>query len=660
MAGRPTPAAIVILFLGMVAALLAALGLSQILPASSWLALLASGNPTNPAEAVAYFSLLPRIVVALLCGGALGLAGAVFQTVLRNPLAEPSLLGVTSGAQLALAASLLYAPSLWANGYELVALAGGAIAFTIVLAATSVRGLAASAFVLTGVVVSLYCSAIYALLILFNHDYLINLLTWQAGSMQQGGWQSVRSLAPQLGTVTLLILLLARPLRILSLGDGAARSLGLSPALLKALLLALAAMLAAFVTAAVGLVGFVGLAAPALARAAWPRASQGPLPAACVGAVLMLLVDQALRAIAPFAGDIPAGAAAGLFTGPLLVILLMRGRQARLPRADAAPLTVRRIRNPARALVLFAGLLSFAFAVSLVAGMTFEGWRFWPTSAADALWQWRLPRILGAAGAGACLAVAGLLVQKAMRNPLASPDFLGVGHGAGLGLVLAFMLLPAGGLWSKLAVSVIGAGSMLALVAALARNAAFQPERTLLIGVGLGSMVQALLILFLAGGGQQGAALLSWFSGSMGGVRSGTAGMVFTIAVLSVIAAILSRRWMEILPLGDAASAALGLPAKAARGMMLLVAAVATAAATMIVGPISFIGLMIPHIVALAGFRRVPDAVIASALAGALLMVVADWIGRNLAWPWPMAPGLIAAMIGGPFFLWLIRRGRFA
>lgn len=656
--GPPAPGAILVLSLGATGVVLATVGLNEAVPASSWPVLLHGPNLEEPGQVIAYFSLLPRIAVALLCGFALGLAGAVFQTVLRNPLAEPGLLGITSGAQLALAATLLFAPSLWNWGYELVALGGSAVAFGIVFAAASGRGLAASAIVLTGVVVSLYSSAIFALLILFNHDYLVNLLMWQAGSMQHGGWEPVGSLASQVGVVTLSILLLARPLRLLSLGDGTARSLGLSPALLKGLLLALAAALAAFVTAAVGLVGFVALAAPALARTAWPRG--GPPAAACTGALLLLLIDQLLRTLATVAGDIPAGAAAGLLTGPLLVFLLLRSRQAEQPRADARPLTMHRLCRPAGAIGILLALLFLAVVISLLSGMTADGWRFLSVADPQSLWQWRVPRILGAAGAGACLAVAGLLVQKAMRNPLASPELLGVGHGAGLGLVLAFMLLPDGGVWSKLTVSFVGAASMLAVVATLARGASFQPERTLLIGVGLGAMVQALLVLFLASGGPQGAALLSWFSGSMGAVRFRAAGMVSAVAVLSVAAAILCRRWVEILPLGDTAAAAVGLPARPARTLMLLVAAVATAAATMIVGPISFIGLMVPHLVALAGFTRAAHLVTASALVGALLMIVADWIGRNLAWPWPMAPGLVAAMIGGPCFIWLIRRGRLA
>lgn len=658
--GRPSLAAILILSLGSAGVAFAVMGLIEAVPPSSWFALLRSPDLADPAQIVAYFSLLPRIAAALLCGFALGLAGAIFQNVLRNPLAEPGLLGITSGAQLALAASLLFAPSLWQSGYELVALAGSAVAFGVILAAASGKGLGASAFVLTGVVVSLYCSAVYALLILFNHDYLLNLLAWQAGSMQQGGWQSVLSLLTQTGPVTLSILVLARPLRILSLGDGAARSLGLSPALLKSLLLALAAMLAAFVTAAVGLVGFVALAAPALARAAWPSGGRHPVVAACVGGMLLLFIDQLLRIVAPFAGDIPAGAAAGLFTGPLLVLLLLRNRQAEPPRADAGPLTSGRLHHPLRAIGLLCCLLLVAAAMSLLSGMTIDGWRFLSTADPWSLWRWRAPRILGAAGAGACLAVAGLLVQKAMRNPLASPELLGVGHGAGLALVLVFMLLPAGGIWSKFAISAAGAAAMLALVATLARRTAFQPERTLLIGVGLGAMVQALLILFLASGGPQGAALLSWFSGSMGAVRFGAAGMVAIVAVFALTVAMVCSRWVEILPLGDQAATAIGLPSRSARSVMLLVAAMATAAATMIVGPISFIGLMVPHLVALAGFRRAVDQLLASAFAGALLMVAADWIGRNLAWPWPMAPGLIAAMISGPFFFRLIRRGRLA
>ena len=625
---------------------------------SGWLHLLLSPDLADPRQAVAYLSVFPRILLALVAGLALGFAGSVFQTVLRNPLAEPGLLGVTSGAQLALAASLLYAPALWINGYELVALGGGIAVFAIVALAAAGRGASAPAFVLTGVVISLYCNAIYGLLILFHHDFLSDLLTWQAGSLQQSGWQSMARLTAQVGTVGLVMILLLRPLRLLSLGDGPARSLGLSPAVVKVSLLGLASALAAIVTAEIGIIGFIGLAAPALARRLWPRRSHNPLPAAFVGAILLLFIDQTLALLVPYAGDIPAGAAAGLFTGPLLAFLAVTGRQAERPRTDRTPLSARRLRRPMLGLALLLVLLLVAAALSVLAGVSDHGWQILSPSDPAVPWHWRLPRLLGAAGAGTCLAVAGLLLQRALRNPLASPDLLGVGHGAGLGLIIAFMIVPAGAVWSKLAVSAIGAAAVLALVATLARRASFQPERTLLVGVGLGSMVHALLVLFLASGGPNGAALLSWFSGSIGAVRLTDGVMVCVVALAATAAALVLGRWLAALPLGDTAVTAIGIPDRAARTTLFFVAAIAIAAATMIVGPVSFIGLMVPHLVAQAGFRRERDLVVACALTGAAFLVGADWIGRNLAWPWPMAPGLISALLGGPIFLWLIWRGR--
>ncbi|HEV7307826.1 Fe(3+)-hydroxamate ABC transporter permease FhuB [Ensifer sp.] len=649
--------------IGVAALAIAALGLvffnlSTVAGSESWLQLLFAPDLEDPRQTVAYFSTFPRIALAIVTGLALGFAGSVFQAVLRNPLAEPGLLGVTSGAQLALAASLLYAPALWTEGYELVALGGGVFVFALVALAASGRGASAPAFILTGVVVSLYCNALYGLLILFHHDFLSDLLAWQAGSLQQSGWQSVARLTAQAGIVGLAMLFLLRPLRILSLGDGPARSLGLSPALVKVSLLGLASTLAALVTAEIGIVGFIGLAAPALARHAWPRQFANPIPAALVGAALLLFIDQALGLIAPYAGDIPAGAAAGLFTGPLLAILAVTGRQADRPRTDRMPLPSRRLARPSFALGALATLLVLAAGLSLLTGFGDGGWQIVSPTDPDLPWHWRLPRLLGAAGAGACLAIAGLLLQRALRNPLASPDLVGVGHGAGLGLIIAFMIVPAGAVWSKLAVSAAGAAAVLVLVAVLARRASFQPERTLLVGVGLGSMVHALLVLFLASGGPNGAALLSWFSGSIGAVRIAEGVMVCVVALATVVVALVFHRWLAALPLGDQTSLSIGITPRIARTMLFAVAAVAIAAATMIVGPVSFVGLIVPHLVSQAGFQRTRDIVLACALSGAIFLVGADFIGRNLAWPWPMAPGLIAALLGGPIFLWLIWRGR--
>lgn len=640
-----------------IAIVLSLTGIADSLPAADWWSALKSATIETPAQALVFYGLMPRVVVAIIAGFALGLGGAVFQQVLGNQLAEPGLLGVSSGAGLALALSLIYAPALWTAGPEIVALGGAGLALVLVLSVASGWGLASNTVILAGVVVNLYCGALYSLLVLFNHDFLTDLLRWQAGSLQQSGWRSAALLSAEIAVATAFILLMQRPLALLALGDGAARSLGIPTSTLKIALLASGSMLAAFVTANFGIIGFVGLAAPAMARAFWPHSNMSLVRSAATGAMLLLLADQLVRLLSQWAGDIPVGAAAGLLTGPLLVALALRQRRGSMPqRQDVAQPSIRIILTGrlTMALILLVGV---TMVVALVLGQSATGWHIARSGDLASALQWRLPRILASAGAGACLAVAGVILQRSLRNPLASPDLLGIGHGAGLGLALAILFLPVASIGSKFAIASIGALIVLGFVAVLSWRNRFQPDRTLLIGVGLGSMMNSLLVLVLAGGGPRAAVLLSWFSGSTGGVGINEALAVCAVAVLVLLSSILGQRWLGLLSLGDTTAASLGVALKAARALSLVTASIATAAGTIVIGPLSFIGLMIPHIARMAGFRRPAESIVGCALLGALLMVFSDWLGRNLIWPWPMSPGLIASIIGGPWLLWLIHKG---
>jgi ferric hydroxamate transport system permease protein len=629
-------------------------GFISIAAPAEWLRIVTAPNPDDPRHVIGYYSFLPRLAVGLLVGGALGLGGAVFQTVLRNPLAEPGLLGVASGAQIALAFALVFAPGLWVGGNEAVALIGAGVALCLSLFIASRGRFSSTTVVLAGLMVGLYCNAIFSLFVLFNHDYLINLLTWQAGSLQQGGWEVCLYLLPRLLPLAALIFILQRPLSLLSLGDGQAKGLGISPAMMRLVLLAAAAAIAAVITSSLGLIGMIGLAAPNLARAFAPgQDGRRLLWSALLGALLLVGIDQLLRAIAPFIGNIPAGAAAGLFTGPMLVILASRVRLPSVPLAQEGTSTGSQLRKPLRLLLALSCALALCIAISVLVSKTPAGWGF---AAPEAVTWWRLPRIFTAAGAGICLAVAGLVMQGTLRNPMASPDLLGIGYGAGFGLAIAVLFIGDADGFSKLAVAAIGALVVLSAIAGIGWRMAFQPERVLLVGVGLGSMFQALMILLLANGNPRVAGLLNWFSGSMGNIGWDDATLVCICAIMVLFAALLFRRPLDIFPLGDVTVRSVGLKVSSSRAILLALAGVGTAAATVTIGPISFIGLMVPHFATLLGFRSVTMRLLGSALIGALLLVFADWLGRNLAYPWPMSAGLLSALIGGGFFLRLLSR----
>jgi len=225
-----------------------------LLPPGLWLRALRSPDLTDPGQLLFRHAFLPRLAISWLAGAALGLAGTIFQQVLRNPLAEPTTLGTSAGAGLALAVAGLYAPVLLEQGREGVALAGAAVATAAVFGLAG-RRLAPVTLILAGLVVSLTCGSAGALLVLLHREYMTELFVWQSGSMVQTGDATTLALLPRLAAAAVLAALLARPLALLELEDAGAAGLGLSPARTRLAGLAIAVGLSATVVAAVGVIG---------------------------------------------------------------------------------------------------------------------------------------------------------------------------------------------------------------------------------------------------------------------------------------------------------------------------------------------------------------------------------------------------------------------
>jgi iron complex transport system permease protein len=160
----------------------------------------------------------------------------------------------------------------------------------------------------------------------------------------------------------------------------------------------------------------------------------------------------------------------------------------------------------------------------------------------------------------------------------------------------------------------------------------------------------------MATGNPNAAALRIWLAGSTQLVMRDQAVLACILAVVLIAVGLLARRWLEILPLGTDAGWALGLSPAKARLSIVGLAALLTAAAILIVGPLGFVGLMGPHIARMAGLRRAGEQLIGAAVAGGLIMVLADWLGRNLLFPYQLPAGLLATFVGGSYFVWLMRR----
>ncbi|ARQ14228.1 iron(3+)-hydroxamate ABC transporter permease protein FhuB (plasmid) [Rhizobium etli] len=602
------------------------------------------------------YSTLPRMATALITGAALALSGTILQQVLRNPLASPTTLGVSAGANLALVSVMLAFPSLTGWGRDAVALAGSAAAALAIFSISARHGFSPFSLILSGMIVGLWCGAAAAILILMNDQYLSGIFIWGAGSLSQQSWAIPISLLPKVALLAALAFLAARPLALSQLGDAGATSLGLPIKWSRGVILAIAIALSALVTSAVGVIGFIGLVAPQIVRLAGARRILSQLIwSPIAGAGLLLLTDEAIKLLAP--GDfVPTGAVTALLGGPILIALLPRLATAtRAPPGMASPKVMIGSRITSLVLLLLA-VAALATAAVFFGRAPDGSWAWLPAAAWDEILPLRLPRVAAAFGAGTVLGVTGLILQRLTGNEMASPEVLGVSAGATLGVAAAMFAFAAPGLTVRLAFAGGGALAVLLLIFLLSARSGFGPNRVLLAGIALGAILDAGIGVLAASGDPRGLALMRWMSGSTYFVDNNVAASALIIALACLIAAFLASRWLALLQLGSETASELGLRIAPARGALFGLSAIMTAAATLVVGPLSFVGLMAPHLAHGLGLRRPSIQLLAAALIGATLLVIADWAGRTIAFPYQVPAGLISALVGAPMLLFVLRR----
>lgn len=656
------PLAALVLWLGALAAS-AAPWFGELDPAAL-MAAFWSFDANHYPSVLAHYSWAPRVSVAILIGCGLGLAGAVTQQVLGNPLASPTTLGVEAGGQFGVTVATLFLPGLLAFSPDLAAISGALLAIGLVVALTWRLGFSPVTVILAGLVVTFFLGAMNMAFLLLKGEWLGNLFIWGAGSLVQSNWGPFMELWPRVLVLAVLMLLLLRPLQLLQLGQTSADSLGAKVTLVRLLALLLVVLMSSVVVSRVGVVAFVGLAAPVLARLLGARTlGERLLWGTAMGGGILLLADT-LAHWASTWGDgslVPTGTTTALIGGPIILLALQGVRNTHhMPGQDLSPPGFLPNRRPITGV---AGTVIVLLLITIVISMGWspglEGWNWTPVSQWDDAWVWRGPRLLAAMLAGAALGLAGTLIQRMTGNPMASPEMLGISGGAAVVMVLVVLSGLELGRPGQLVAATLGAAAALGLLIILARRHQFAGNQLLLGGLALYVFMDAGLRLAMASGGTVASQLVNWMYGSTwlvsGDEAIGLLGLVLLMSGLLLLVV----RPLTLLPLGDVSASSLGLPVARARLLLLLLTALLTASATVVIGPLSFVGLIAPHLARVLGQQTVGRQLIVAALAGALLLAVADYFSRILVFPNQLPAGLLAALVGGLYFLWgLSRHGR--
>ena len=369
-----------------------------------------SPNNSNADNIVRYLR-LPRATITVIVGAALGIAGALLQTVTRNPLASPATLGVNAGAYLAVTATVIFAPQLFALSPVLVAFLGGLLAAFLVYAIAAAGEITPIRLTLAGVAVSLTLAALTAALQLFYENETRDLFFWGAGSLVQTNWDSTIYAAPRILIGIAIALLMAKQLDVLLLGDDLAIALGARVQLNRLFSTLVAVFLASVAVSVVGAIGFVGLVAPNLVKLMGCRKHFLLLPLTAIwGAVMLLAADTVAMALTTNLSELPAGSITALIGAPFLIWLARSHHLLSKSNGNQSSFKIKSKPTFSYPVVLSTAI--FCLILALIAGLLLGNINFSfnqiidtfqnseNTLAQRVLFQLRLPRLLVASLAG--------------------------------------------------------------------------------------------------------------------------------------------------------------------------------------------------------------------------------------------------------------------
>jgi len=273
---------------------------------------------------------LPRILMAGICGAALGVAGATYQGLFRNPLADPYLIGVAQGAALGASVGFLLPWTFLGSFFiPLLAFLGALVAVSVVyLVARAGKTLPVTTLILAGVAIGALLMSITSYITLISDDQIHGIVTWLVGRFSMSNWEQVALAAPYIAVGIVVILIFARPLNVMQLDEEQAQQLGINVERTKLILLAASTLITAAAVCFVGTIGFVGIIIPHAVRLIWGPDHRILLPlSALAGALLLILADTASRTIMP-PTEVPVGIITAFLGAPFFLVLLRRRKKA--------------------------------------------------------------------------------------------------------------------------------------------------------------------------------------------------------------------------------------------------------------------------------------------------------------------------------------------
>ncbi len=607
---------------------------------------------------------LPRLIMGIIAGGVFGFTGTLFQSLMKNPLASSSTLGINAGAYFTVVLFNIFLKDFITGIPFLQALIGALGTAFIVVYLSGGKKAKPIQMTLVGTALSLVFSSITSTLQILYEYETKGLFLWGSGSLMQTNWKGITFSFPITFICFLICIIISPKLDILELGNDTASALGLNVDLYRYTGILIGVIATSAVVSVVGPIGFVGLIAPhIIKRMGFNKHKHIFLLSTIWGSVILVGADIISRLYTDGSYELPVGSFTAIIGAPWLIYLayktgknLSNSREGLLFQAGK-----NKISYPIL-LCLLSGIIIIIFINSLKYGgqelSLKEIIEILSGSGNEVssliINKVRLPRAITALLAGIVLAVSGLLLQTVLNNTLADQSTIGITHGAGLGALFAIYFLSSKSIILIPICAFVGAVLSSLIIFKISKISNYSPSMLILVGIAVNAICSAGINIIVISTTVGKSASLVWLAGSTYSSSWNNVTVLLTVmAVIFPIAWILCKE-LDAVMLGEDIAIAIGSNVTKIRILTSIFGIFLAAIAVSTVGTVAFIGLLAPHMARFLVGGKHQKSMVISGLLGGLMLLISDLIGRVIIYPSEIPSGLIVSVIGAPYFLWLL------
>ena len=592
-------------------------------------------SPENSMQATIFvYATAPRILGGILSGVALAVSACLLQMIYKNPLLSSSTLGMVSSVKLMMVLGMIFFSFLTPYEHFIVQYIYTLLVIFFIFRISQKWG--SNGIVIIGLLAGFIQSAFTAFFVLYHNKWLDSLFFWNLGDVLNSTWSNVWLLYGLVVPILCILYLMRLSIQTLDLDTSTAQSIGVNVVRVHKIFIVLSVFLSVVVISLFGVIGFVGIVAPNIARM---KKNITPkmivLLSAFIGAWVVLIADFTSQLLDKFGlfdsfMTLPAGVFTSMIGGVMIIILSIRYRIFDITKHQLSIEPLGYIKSYMVWIVMSIFIISTIFRghtdidLSHIYDYIFMGENNFAL-------QERFSRLFLSVSVGLGSALCGAILQILLKNPLVSPEILGVSSISSCGIILALIFFPSYlNSVHSIGIGVLGAIIGFLCIAYVVQYGYLTTGGMVILGIALTATFSALSQVFMIFASAQQIYILQWLNGSLNSIDSHIAMVSMIIIWLCIVGLFVFKRYITVLPLGKSINISIGVPYKQGYMIILGICSILIGAVVVILGPISLVGLVAPYFAKFITGTRHKYYMFNTMILGAGLLTLSDGIGRTL------------------------------